>query len=217
MMMKLEQVPTFFFAQTQRCSHQLWTTLSAKDKPFCTVDQWMDHSQSAVSRTSLSTACRMLRESASTTMLSTECLNAERTTSVNGISHRYLSSVSLMALHPLTLYVDVCFSTWRIHHLFMWYIYVQPPSFTKSSNRPHAAPVRQCKWLFFCHRLKKFHFRPFTDLQCLLPTQWSMNCFEPFKRQGVSPLLHTLQTIVPASLSPYTHVIILVATLSTAS
>ena len=62
MMMKLEQVPTFF-AQTQRCSHF--------------VDQWMDHSQSAVSRTSLSTACRMLRESVSRTMLSTECLNAE--------------------------------------------------------------------------------------------------------------------------------------------
>ena len=49
----------------------------AKDKPFCTVDQWMDHSQSAVSRTSLSTACRMLQESVSSTMLSTECLNAE--------------------------------------------------------------------------------------------------------------------------------------------
>ena len=44
---------------------------------FCTVDQWMGHSQSAVSRTSLSTACRMLRESVSRTMFSTECLNAE--------------------------------------------------------------------------------------------------------------------------------------------
>ena len=42
-----------------------------------TADQWMDHSQSAVSRTSLSTACRMLRESVSRTILSTECLNAE--------------------------------------------------------------------------------------------------------------------------------------------
>ena len=39
--------------------------------------QWMDHSQSAVSRTSLSTACRMFREAVSRTMLSTECLNAE--------------------------------------------------------------------------------------------------------------------------------------------
>ena len=32
-------------------------TAKAKAKPFCTVDHWMDHSQSAVSRTSLSTAC----------------------------------------------------------------------------------------------------------------------------------------------------------------
>ena len=47
------------------------------DKLFCTVGQWMDHSQSAVSRPSLSTACRMLQESVSSTMLSTECLNAE--------------------------------------------------------------------------------------------------------------------------------------------
>ena len=29
----------------------------AKDKPVCTVAQWMDHSQKAVSRASLSTEC----------------------------------------------------------------------------------------------------------------------------------------------------------------
>ena len=39
--------------------------------------QWMDHTQSAVSRTSLMPACRMLQEPVSSTMLSTECLNAE--------------------------------------------------------------------------------------------------------------------------------------------
>ena len=86
MMMKLEQVPTF-------CTAKAWTlkqTSNRAARPHFphtvkyvgphfphTADQWMDHSQSAVSRTSLSTACRMLQESVSRTMLSTECLNAE--------------------------------------------------------------------------------------------------------------------------------------------
>ena len=41
------------------------------------IDHWMHHSQSPVSRTSLSTAWRMLQESVSKRMLSSECLYAE--------------------------------------------------------------------------------------------------------------------------------------------
>ena len=41
--------------------------LMLMDKPFCTVDQWMDPSQTAVSRTIVSTACRMLQKSMSRT------------------------------------------------------------------------------------------------------------------------------------------------------
>ena len=60
MMRKLDQVPTFL------------RLLTHSDAPInC------DQSQSAVSRTSLSTACQTLRESVSCTSLSTECPNAE--------------------------------------------------------------------------------------------------------------------------------------------
>ena len=44
---------------------------------FAMRKQWMDRSESAAPRTSPSTACRILHESVSSTMLSTECLNAE--------------------------------------------------------------------------------------------------------------------------------------------
>ena len=49
----------------------------------------MDHSQSAVSRTSLSTACRMLQEAVSRTILSTECLDAEPFTWRPQCFHRF--------------------------------------------------------------------------------------------------------------------------------
>ena len=68
---------------------------------FALRKQRMDRSESAAPRTSPSTACRILQESVSSTMLSTECLNAEPFTGTPQ-SHPFFESSNVLLDEVLT-------------------------------------------------------------------------------------------------------------------